>query len=191
MLGRLRELPRFSLCVVEVVNGSSGCAKPKLKTSVALPGLLEDSGRGLRQPRSHVLSDWRLFSEFEAERLGFVVGIFRGNRSLVGSFAGGSAVTARHAACRDAILPQRLALKEERGGNGAGYRSPFLSSFPSIRSLLERATLLHILPVLSSLPVTPPFRRGTGFQWRARAPGWVPMSMARSLGGSAVGCSLA
>ena len=97
LLGRLHELPCFLLHVVGVVDGLSGCVEPKPKILEASPGRLEGSGRGLRQTHFRVLSDWRPFSGVEAERLGFVVGIFCGNRSLKGSFAGGLAVTARHA----------------------------------------------------------------------------------------------
>ena len=105
LLGRLRELPRFLLRVVGVDDGLSGCVEQKPKILAAPPGRLEGSGRGLRQPRSHVLFDWRLLARIEAERLGFVVGIFCGNRSLRGSFAGGSAVTTRHAARGGAFCP--------------------------------------------------------------------------------------
>ena len=84
--------------VVGVVDGLTGFVGPKLKILVVPLGRIEGSGRGLRQPRSHVLFDWRLLPGIEAEHLGFVVGIFCGNRSLRGSFAGGSAVTACHAA---------------------------------------------------------------------------------------------
>ena len=119
LLGRLRELPRFLLHVVGVVDGLSGCVAPNLKFLAESPRRLEGSGRGLRQPCFRVLFDWRFFPGIEAERLGFVVGIFCGNRSLRGSFAGGSAVTA----CRGAICPRHLAFKED-GGRGR-RRLPF------------------------------------------------------------------
>ena len=98
-------------------------AEPELKILAVSHGRLEGSGRGLRQPRSHVLSVWRLFPKIEAERFGFVAGIFCGNRLLVGSFTGGSAVTARHAACGGTTFPRFLALK--RGKRGGRYRLPF------------------------------------------------------------------
>ena len=104
-LGRLCKLPRSWLHIVGVDDGLSGFAEPKLKILAASPGRLEDSSRGLRQPCFHVLSAWRFFPGIEAERLGFVVGIFCGNRSLRGSFAGGSAVTTRHAVRGGAICP--------------------------------------------------------------------------------------
>ena len=115
-------------------------ARSRLKFLAAPPGQLEGLGRGLRQPRPHIPSVWRFFPGIEAECFGFIAGIFCGNRLLVGSFAGGLAVTARHAACGGMIRPRLLALKGEGEGNGTGYRSPFpnscLQSRPSSRSFL-------------------------------------------------------
>ena len=85
LVGGLRELSRFSLHVVGVADGLTGCVEMRLKILAAPPGRLEGSGRGLRQPRSHILSVWRLFPGIEAECFGFVTGIFCGNRLLVGS----------------------------------------------------------------------------------------------------------
>ena len=74
MVGGLRELSRSLMRVAEVVDGLTGFVETRLEILAAPPGRLEGSGRGLRQPRSHVLSDWRLLPGIEAEHLGFVVG---------------------------------------------------------------------------------------------------------------------
>ena len=73
MVGGLRELSRFSLHVVGVTDGFTGCVVMRLKILAAPPRRLEGSGHGLRQPCSHVLSDWRFRPGIEAERLGFIV----------------------------------------------------------------------------------------------------------------------
>ena len=76
MVGGLRELSRFLLHVVGVVDGLTGYVETRLKILAAPPGRLEGLGRGLRQPRFRVLFDWRFFPGIEAARLGFVVGFF-------------------------------------------------------------------------------------------------------------------
>ena len=128
---------------------TSLAARSRLKFLAASSGRLEGLGRGLRQPRPHVVSVWRFFPGFVAERFGFVAGIFYGNRSLVGSFAGGLSATARHAARGGVIRPRLSALKGEGEGNGSDYRSPFphscLQSRPSSRSLLCLASPQRLL----------------------------------------------